>query len=516
MYCSDLSTDADTGVIEIVPRPAHTRITEPTFAYHATRYLRRRDVRKLLEGHEWELKHRELTSGAREGVFGPCVRYEIDSTVADVWLVCRYNRRQLIGRPIVYLVVDTWSRMIVGFHIALHGPSWDTASLALISAFSPKLELLRALGIEDADETTWPSQELCLEVTSDRGEVLTRNAQSTLQSQLSIGSRVVKGGRGDAKAVVERRFGTLNTKLAWVPGAYSARMKEADLEKRRNPFDARLDLSQFTAIILGEILECNNNTHYDDLLLPQMRVEGVESTPRSMYLWGIKRRTGEMVSQKSIRELYLIFLPKKLCTIDRDGIHFRANQRYLAPRDLPELASRRRGATGSAGRVEVAYYPNDPTSILVRNSVTGVWETAALNPEDAKRIPGLTDDEVLDMNKGDAVQEKTRQDTAAKHRSRTTRRQQKIIDDATSAFASAPPAESKRAVKANTKKARAQNARQARTDAHNLLLGNKPALSQPAMTTPKADRGSANASQRLSAKIVDITSARRKMSTKKD
>jgi len=450
-------------------------------------------------------------------VFGPCARYEIDSTVADVWLVARFDRRQLIGRPIVYVVVDTWSRMIVGFHVALHGPSWETATLAIISAFTPKLPVLKALGFDDVDESTWPAEELCLELTSDRGEVFNNAVKKTLQSQLGVTSRVVGGSRGDAKAVVERKFGTLNTKLSWIPGAYMARMKEADLEKRQNPFDARLDIDQFTAIIADEILQCNNNTDYPELLLPEMRLTHMgEPTPRTMYLWGLEHRTGDKVPNLSTRELYILFLPRKMCSVARDGITFRANQRYIPDMMLPEQIRRRPGATGSAGRVEVAYNPNNPHAVLARDSDTGDWVDAVINPQDAKAIPGLTDDEIEDMIAGDALGVLDRRDKRATSRHRTTRRQQGIIDRSIAAHNAAPPAASKAQIKRDTKSARAKEAESQRQQAHTNLSQSQPTVlplpkaSKPTGAVLPANKGSTRA------KVLSFISKRTRSRDGKD
>ncbi|WP_164907503.1 hypothetical protein [Clostridium septicum] len=48
-------------------------------------------------------------------VSGPGSLYQIDATVADVYLVSEFNRNWIIGRPVLYMVLDSFSRMIVGF-----------------------------------------------------------------------------------------------------------------------------------------------------------------------------------------------------------------------------------------------------------------------------------------------------------------------------------------------------------------------------------------------------------------
>jgi hypothetical protein len=58
---------------------------------------------------------RPLTSTATASVLGPGSRYEIDATIADIYLVDDEDRSKIIGRPTIYIVIDVFSRMISGF-----------------------------------------------------------------------------------------------------------------------------------------------------------------------------------------------------------------------------------------------------------------------------------------------------------------------------------------------------------------------------------------------------------------
>lgn len=52
-------------------------------------------------------------------VLGPGSRYEIDATIADIYLVSDSDRACIVGRPTIYFVVDVFSRMVVGFILVL-------------------------------------------------------------------------------------------------------------------------------------------------------------------------------------------------------------------------------------------------------------------------------------------------------------------------------------------------------------------------------------------------------------
>jgi hypothetical protein len=57
------------------------------------------------------------------------------------------DRKLIIGRPVIYIVIDVFSRLIVGFAVTLEGPSWAGAKLALENAFSDKASYCKQFGI---------------------------------------------------------------------------------------------------------------------------------------------------------------------------------------------------------------------------------------------------------------------------------------------------------------------------------------------------------------------------------
>ncbi|WP_253289429.1 hypothetical protein [Clostridium sp. MSJ-8] len=61
---------------------------------------------------EFNLKHRALLSNSVQETDGPGTRFQVDATIADVYLVSSLNRNRVIGRPIVYAIIDVFSRMV--------------------------------------------------------------------------------------------------------------------------------------------------------------------------------------------------------------------------------------------------------------------------------------------------------------------------------------------------------------------------------------------------------------------
>ena len=125
---------------------------------------------------KWLKDCRPLSGTVRDWLRGPCHQFEIDATIADIYLVNGYSRRMLIGRPVVYVVIDSFSGMIVGLYIGLEGPSWNGARQALFNAFTSKVEFCATNGVT-IDSGDGPVITSHITSTLTRGEMLGKAAE---------------------------------------------------------------------------------------------------------------------------------------------------------------------------------------------------------------------------------------------------------------------------------------------------------------------------------------------------
>ncbi len=197
----------------------------PSFAQFKYFYYKERNPSQEIiarEGqNEYDRNIRPILNNSTDMAFGPGAVYQIDATVGDIYLVNDFNREYLIGRPVIYIVIDTFSRLIAGFAVTLEGPSWAGAKLALENAFTGKVEFCKGLGI-DITEDQWPVRGICESLIGDNGEIKSYNANS-LVNPLGIRVSNAAAYRPDWKAIVERNF--LTTKDLYVnyaPGLYLA------------------------------------------------------------------------------------------------------------------------------------------------------------------------------------------------------------------------------------------------------------------------------------------------------
>lgn len=96
---------------------------------------------------KFNLENRAVTGKCDADLIGPGSIFQIDATVADVYLVSRYNRDWIIGRPVIYVVIDASTREVTGLYVGLEGPSWIGAMMALTNAFTDKVQYCKEYGI---------------------------------------------------------------------------------------------------------------------------------------------------------------------------------------------------------------------------------------------------------------------------------------------------------------------------------------------------------------------------------
>lgn len=118
---------------------------------------------------EFELKHRPILSDSKSETNGPGTRFQIDATIADIYLVNSFDVNKVIGRPVIYALIDVYSRTITGLYVGLEGPSWLGAMMALDNMVANKVEFCKEYGI-DITEEQWPTKHLPEIIIADRGE----------------------------------------------------------------------------------------------------------------------------------------------------------------------------------------------------------------------------------------------------------------------------------------------------------------------------------------------------------
>ncbi|WP_176081839.1 DDE-type integrase/transposase/recombinase [Paraburkholderia tropica] len=329
------------------------------------------------------LLHERPLTGSLRTSRGPGERFHIDATVLDVYLVGQILRTKVIGRPVLYLVIDDYSGMAVGFFITYDPPCWDGAMMALVNAISPKVAFCRTLDI-DIREDQWPAHRLCETLYADQGEVSSVHKAHPLFSYCRMEVQNAPAYRPDLRSVMERRFGIIPA--VWnslVPGIVEK--SSFDRGVRHPAYDAALDIRELSRVICIALLHYNNCVIRGYPTPPEMIERGLAATPLNLWKYGMEvNGCGRSVA---VDEFRAKVMPRKIVPIDGKGI-LHNGLHYKCPTfDLLERQAMFR-AEGTETEVEISYDSTDNSSILL----FGLGEpiSCAISEHDAKKLIGVT------------------------------------------------------------------------------------------------------------------------------
>lgn len=345
-----------------VPRSEYAKTGVPTLDQFKRVYYSQVDVieaKRVRDPRRFALNYRPLMGTATSETWGPGSRYLIDATMADIYLVSRDNRSRIVGRPVVYVVIDVWSRLIVGLYVAIEDASWTSAMMALANAACSKVAFCAEHGIEIAEDE-WPAGNIGARLLSDHGEV-----DSKVAGNLALHfNRVIEAAaayRGDLKGLVETQFNTLQVQFGqFTPGYVASDYGTRGARDYR--LDAVLDVNQFTATMIDLVLARNSATlkSYDrDQGMP---ADLVKLAPIELFHWGLQHRSGRMQAWPEERVRFRL-MPTAEVSVDRNGISFQGRS-YVGP-SVRRMMSQAR--MGRHPRVTISFDPRTTDAVYLHD-----------------------------------------------------------------------------------------------------------------------------------------------------
>ena len=262
--------------------------TQAQFRYH---YLLNRDARRAANKRSrgrFNTLHRELKG--KSTARGPGFRNLVDATIADIYLRSRYGGNLIIGRPIIWVMIDLFSRMITGVCVRLEGEGWLGLQLVLENTVEDKVAFCAKYGIKISKEQ-WPAQHRPVEILGDRGPLI-REAINPFIKAFNVVVSNTPPYRPDWKGVVERIFGEMNIRVfKWLPGFVVPERGPGQPDYR---LDAVFDIEELTAIIIEAVLYHNNECLVSDgvEIDPAFLAEDLAPIPTGLFNWGAHHRPG--------------------------------------------------------------------------------------------------------------------------------------------------------------------------------------------------------------------------------
>ncbi|WP_308636531.1 Mu transposase C-terminal domain-containing protein [Paenibacillus silvisoli] len=365
--------------------PDHKVPSVAQLRYHIrTRYTKGKRLREREGKVAFDRDFRPLLGSETRRATGPGQIFEIDATVADVYLLSSDNVDQIIGRPVVYIVVDVWTHMVVGLYVGFEGPSWLGVMMAIENTAVDKVEFCAEYDVEITEEE-WPCHHMPQQFYADRGEMESKNADS-LGKALGIHLKNAPPYRADLKGIVEQQFRTLNLTLQpWMPGAV-----KKEYQKRGGPdyvLDAKLTLKDFTKMVIEMILHRNNFHYMEHYPLDKaMSKDSVKPIPRELWNWGIQR--DHFLHEVHPDIVRLNVLPEAEVTVSSEGIKFEGMFYWCS-----ELLDQGWFVQGKSTKTVIAYDRRNMSYVYIKtNDGKGFLKCSLLDK--SSRFLGLSLEEV--------------------------------------------------------------------------------------------------------------------------
>ncbi len=175
--------------------------------------------------------------------------YQMDATEADIYLVSRLDRSVVIGRPYIYLAVDTATELITGIYVGMD--AGEAAMLkCLANAVSDKVAFCQEYGVS-ISPSEWPNKGMPHELITDKGRDFCSKRVEELCIRYGVELQSLPPFRPDGKGLVEKSFDLLRQR--YKPLLRGHGVIEPDAQERWATDyrkQAVLDIRQFTEVVV--------------------------------------------------------------------------------------------------------------------------------------------------------------------------------------------------------------------------------------------------------------------------
>ena len=313
-------TEMVNGVPTMILLPVFERPTFRQFYYYVQKHLSEEE-KAVIKTSKAEVRNdkRLLLSDIMEGVKGPGDMVEIDACEADVSLVSELNPNQSIGRPIVYFMVDVFSRVILAMSVALDNNSVLGVTNLFLNLADDKREYCQKYNLDFHNEKVWPSQIIPRRVRVDRGAEFKSKEFERVCRCLGIEKNIVSGGSGSLKGLVEQTFHQMHV-------SQNVHLENNGLIEKRHDsqhhLEATLTISQYTQMVINFVITHNQQYLETYRLTKEMVENDIRSIPAELWQYGIEKYGSPRYISNKMQFYYDLMTPKT-AKITRKGISFK-------------------------------------------------------------------------------------------------------------------------------------------------------------------------------------------------
>ena len=382
---------------EIVKLPPDQMPTEDQFIDHINANVDFQERAELQTSvREYKNNNRPLFGSERFNAHGPGYITESDALEMDLTLVSSLDRTRVVGRAVVYFIVDVFSGCIVGYSVGFENNSIMGLTNLFINFFTEPEKIAERFSVS-INPKLYPSCFIPTRLRCDRGSDFQSDKFEEVCRQLHISRELCEGGMGSMKGIVEQSFRSFHNSFkskfehdGYIQKRYdNTSMKDAGYTVR--------EVNELCLLFIGY----HNARYIKDFKLTKEMVEkGVKKTPIDIWKYGIEK-FGEPfpVDECRMPQIMMTLLPEETAKICREGLSYKGL--YYLPYNDPDLEKRVKMAKLNArmrdktGRLlndfDVKYDPRSVNTLYYIKD--GKVMQAILNPQKSGSYRDLTWDE---------------------------------------------------------------------------------------------------------------------------
>ncbi|SEK14926.1 hypothetical protein SAMN05444746_11614 [Variovorax sp. OK212] len=305
-------------------------------------------------------------------------QYEMDSTQVDLWIVSKDDRSKIIGKPTLYLIVDRYSRLIVGYHLTLDKPSWDGAKRAILSLVEDREAKANRLEVPWKPELHPAHGHLPGQIILDRGSENIGYDSDRIADDVEVDVINLPAHFSSGKGTIECSFRITHVPLRDNTAGYQFPAEAMRRHGDSYMHDAEFDLDDLDAE-LYQIFEMHNQKMYPGMpLAEEAKLAGVRPIPLQVWKHDQSKAMG-LTTKYDAKSLEAKLLSKKLGVISQNGI--RLNDVFYTCDHAEKNNWFVKKAGGRYPEVNISYDRRHVDTIFVQDLVDPRrWHEAHLTP----------------------------------------------------------------------------------------------------------------------------------------
>lgn len=308
------------GVTSLVLLPESQRPTKRQFYYYVKKHLseQEKDLIKTSAAEQRNNK-RLLLSDSLNGVNGPGDMVEIDACEADVSLVSVNDSNVTVGRPIVYFMIDVYTRMILAISVAFDNNSVLGVTNLFLNLADDKKEYCNRYGMGFDDDRLWRSNIIPRRLRVDRGSEFKSKEFDRICNELGVEKQIVTGASGSLKGIVEQSFHQMHSNQNMHLEDRGLIEKRYDSQHHK---EATLNIHEYTKMIINFVLTHNQRYLKDYPLTRDMIDNKIDAIPSILWEYGVKKYGSPRPIPSIEQYLFNLMTPIK-ARISRRGISYK-------------------------------------------------------------------------------------------------------------------------------------------------------------------------------------------------